>query len=285
MASLTPLQVTGATDGIGRGFAESLLERGFNVLLHGRNPEKLERVRAELAAAFPTRQLATVIADASAPDDSYQKVATAAQSLPGGGKLTVLINNVGGVPFARGIAPHSTLDAATVDGILHLNARFPTQLTRALLPTLSAHAPALVLSCSSLAGLQAMPYLAVYGSTKAYIDGFTRGLRADQAAARVLAAAGDKSAPVPAADVEVVGAWIGNVLSGGNKTDVPFFTMTSKQCADACLGRVGSGHALTFPSWRVAMMLALTQVLPQKMQDDITTKSMQERYLSQEKNV
>ena len=49
--------VTGATDGIGKAFADELLGRGFNVLLHGRNSEKLERVRKEMAAKFPKRSV------------------------------------------------------------------------------------------------------------------------------------------------------------------------------------------------------------------------------------
>ena len=45
--------VTGATDGIGFGFGQELCARGFNVILHGRNAEKLDRRRRELQTLFP----------------------------------------------------------------------------------------------------------------------------------------------------------------------------------------------------------------------------------------
>jgi NAD(P)-dependent dehydrogenase (short-subunit alcohol dehydrogenase family) len=42
--------VTGSTDGHGRSVAEALVERGAAVLVHGRDPDKVERVTAEIGA-------------------------------------------------------------------------------------------------------------------------------------------------------------------------------------------------------------------------------------------
>jgi short-subunit dehydrogenase len=41
--------ITGATDGIGLVTAKQLLEQGHKVLLHGRNPAKLESVKNQLS--------------------------------------------------------------------------------------------------------------------------------------------------------------------------------------------------------------------------------------------
>ena len=41
--------VSGASDGIGKEFALQLAKKGFNVLLIGRNQEKLEQVQQELS--------------------------------------------------------------------------------------------------------------------------------------------------------------------------------------------------------------------------------------------
>jgi NAD(P)-dependent dehydrogenase (short-subunit alcohol dehydrogenase family) len=49
------LLVTGATDGIGRATAASLAEKGHAVVVHGRDPAKVDRVVAELRAAPSTR--------------------------------------------------------------------------------------------------------------------------------------------------------------------------------------------------------------------------------------
>ncbi len=42
--------ITGATDGIGLETARTQVAQWHNVLLHGRNPAKLEQVKNELAA-------------------------------------------------------------------------------------------------------------------------------------------------------------------------------------------------------------------------------------------
>lgn len=40
--------VTGATDGIGKGYARRLASRKMNLVLVGRSPEKLDRVASEI---------------------------------------------------------------------------------------------------------------------------------------------------------------------------------------------------------------------------------------------
>lgn len=52
--------VTGASDGIGKAFAHSLAEAGFNVVIHGRNPSKLAVVLAELESTYPLRSFRTL---------------------------------------------------------------------------------------------------------------------------------------------------------------------------------------------------------------------------------
>ena len=58
--------ITGATDGIGFKTAKMLVEQGHYVLLHGRNPEKLQKVKAELSALG---EVESYIADLSVMKD------------------------------------------------------------------------------------------------------------------------------------------------------------------------------------------------------------------------
>jgi len=91
--------VTGASDGIGLAFATTLASRGFNLILHGRNSEKLENVRSSLVTQYPKQDIRIVIADASdAPnmEGSVEGIVSSLFTLPG--PLTLLINNVGGQP-------------------------------------------------------------------------------------------------------------------------------------------------------------------------------------------
>ena len=49
--------ITGATNGIGLGFAEELAKEGFNLVLVGRSTDKLLKCKVELASGSRTRKL------------------------------------------------------------------------------------------------------------------------------------------------------------------------------------------------------------------------------------
>ena len=68
--------VTGASDGIGVELARQLLAKGFNVILHGRNPEKLSRIQQDLSKQFPNRRAVVIAATADDPLNSVPKVET-----------------------------------------------------------------------------------------------------------------------------------------------------------------------------------------------------------------
>ena len=57
--------ITGATDGIGLETAKKLLQQGHTILAHGRNEEKLNKLKKELATAG---KIETYLADLSSKD-------------------------------------------------------------------------------------------------------------------------------------------------------------------------------------------------------------------------
>lgn len=83
--------VTGSNSGIGRGIARMLAEEGASIVLHGRNVERLEAVRAEFAAAGHT---VAVAQGDLATDEGGASVADAALAAFGG--IDILVNNAGG---------------------------------------------------------------------------------------------------------------------------------------------------------------------------------------------
>jgi NAD(P)-dependent dehydrogenase (short-subunit alcohol dehydrogenase family) len=132
--------VTGATGGIGRATAAALAARGATVVLVGRSPERLARVREEIAAAD-----ALVTPDVLPCDlASLADVGRAADAfLASGRPLHVLVNNAGVVNRER---------RETVDGfeeIFAVNHLAHFALTLRLLPRLRASAPARVVIVSS----------------------------------------------------------------------------------------------------------------------------------------
>lgn len=93
---LTYALVTGATDGIGRAVAQELYDRGFNLILHGRNEEKMRKV-ADSIRARGTRDVRYFIADASAPGIEFERLLEPYSSL----NIRLVIHNVGGQPWTR----------------------------------------------------------------------------------------------------------------------------------------------------------------------------------------
>lgn len=163
--------VTGASDGIGRGFSEELLARGFNVILHGRNEKKLNDVKSELSKQWPDRQIRIFVFDATG---DIRELELAVQQLAGL-NIQVLINNIGAgqrpfwVPLAENTAKRIGL---SVD----VDARFPTEITRILLPELVKNSPSLIINIGSLASESPVPYASVLSGTKAYNKAWSRSL-------------------------------------------------------------------------------------------------------------
>lgn len=121
--------VTGATDGIGLETAKMLASQGHAVLLHGRSPEKLEKVEIMLAALPDGGRVESYVSDLShmAEVEALAKAVSERHA-----NLDVLINNAG---------VYGTPDPITRDGLdirFVVNTIAPYLLTQRLLPLLGA---------------------------------------------------------------------------------------------------------------------------------------------------
>jgi len=120
--------LTGATDGIGLEAARMLVAMGHTVLLHGRDPAKLEHVKNKLTALPDGGHVETHVADLSRVDavKAFAKIVTEEHA-----KLDVLINNAG---------VYKATDRITADGLdvrFAVNTIAPYLLTQRLLPLLN----------------------------------------------------------------------------------------------------------------------------------------------------
>jgi len=128
--------VTGSTDGIGREAAKQLSQKGFKVLIHGRNAEKLKKLKQEIPSS-----------EAYAADFSdMTRVEFMARSINNKHKtLDVLINNAG---------VYMNEQVETVDGFektMAVNYFSHALLTHHLLPALKSAPSARIVHVSSVA--------------------------------------------------------------------------------------------------------------------------------------
>src|SRR5579871_6227323 len=151
--------VTGASDGIGIELVRQLLVKDFNVILHGRNSDKLSRIQQDLSKQFPNRKAVVITATADDPLNSVPKIEKLVKDIEKqGGRLTVLINNVGGtLMYGQTYRSLEEIPYDTVDKQISLNLRFPTLLTKTLFPILKANKPSLIINVGSYAGEQCGP--------------------------------------------------------------------------------------------------------------------------------
>ncbi|KAL9594671.1 MAG: hypothetical protein Q9219_006909 [cf. Caloplaca sp. 3 TL-2023] len=240
--------VTGASDGIGLAIARRLASNNFNIVLHGRNPTKLDGVRTRLRAEFPTVSFRIAVAEASSPDSAteIQKVLDEVKDL----HLTVLINNVGGAVRKPSYKTFENNTPDEIAGLINLNSAFPTQLTHALFPFFTRiPGPKLILNIGSLAANGA-PYLAVYGGCKAFNHGWSKGLQAEVQSAGL--------------GIEVLSIVVGGVTETANiKTPSGLIMPSATTMAKAALQKVGCGRAQVVGYWSHAVQIYVLGWLPE----------------------
>lgn len=141
--------LTGATDGLGRAVADRLASRGAELILHGRDAERLATVADEIAASGAPRPRA-VLADLA----DLRQVAQLAEEVAGmTDRLDVLINNAGiGGGEPDGVERRTSADGYELRFAVNYLAGF--RLTMGLLPRMraarAADGPARIVLVASL---------------------------------------------------------------------------------------------------------------------------------------
>jgi NAD(P)-dependent dehydrogenase (short-subunit alcohol dehydrogenase family) len=160
--------VTGASRGIGAAIARRLDELGARVALVGRTEPDLAAVAKSL------RNDAVVIpADLAVPDAADGVIEQATAAL---GEIGILVNNAG---IAAGFVPSNIVTSATVDEGFHVNVRPAFVLAGTLAERMAAGGGGAILTISSALAATGAPYSALYGASKAALDGMTTSLAAE----------------------------------------------------------------------------------------------------------
>ncbi|WP_188133924.1 SDR family NAD(P)-dependent oxidoreductase [Chitinophaga sp. CF418] len=235
--------ITGATDGIGKAIAIELAAYGFNLILHGRNTEKLELVQHEINAMYPDCRITTICRDGGQePISDISSI----KGLP----VTVLVNNVGVGP----IGSLATFPVSEIGRTVNLNILFPTYLTRSLLAL--ENQLSLIINISSYAGLFPPPFLAVYAGTKAYNNAFSKALS------------------VELENATVISMLVGSVHTGSNTKPVSFMRPDAGVFAKRVIRMAGAGRKSVYPYWPHAVQTYVLSLLPAGFIDRVMRKAM-----------
>ena len=167
--------ITGSTDGIGLETAKMLVSQGHTVLLHGRNPTKLEDAEKSLSALAGDGSVERYRADLSSMADVASLAAAVAENHA---TLDVLINNAGVYKTSNTVTPDG-LDVRFV-----VNAIAPYLLTQRLLPLLGTSGRVVNLSSAAqssvnpqaLTGQVSLSDGAAYAQSKLALTMWSRSL-------------------------------------------------------------------------------------------------------------
>jgi len=132
--------VTGATSGIGAAAAAAMADLGARVVLVGRNPDKAETVRRQIAAAAGDDLVAVELADLSVMAEIRDLAARLTDRYP---EIHVLVNNAGVLLPERSETPEG------IETTLATNLLGHFLLTNLLLERLQHSAPARIINVSS----------------------------------------------------------------------------------------------------------------------------------------
>lgn len=134
--------ITGSTDGIGKLAAMKLAYNGHHIVLHGRNAEKLSKVKQEIISATSNKNIVGYEADFSNLGDVKSMATKINKDLQ---SIDILINNAGVFKVPTLIATNG------LDIRLVVNYLAPFVLTNALLPLLMQSNNPRIINLSSAA--------------------------------------------------------------------------------------------------------------------------------------
>jgi len=160
--------ITGASSGIGAAFAGALAAAGCDLVLVARSADKLHALAQQLSQQHG-RRVEVVVADlAKASPGARLKKTVDTLGL----QVDLLVNNAG---FGT-TGPFETLDPGREQEEIRLNTGAVVDLSRAFLPAMLAAGSGAIINVASMAAFQPLPYMAVYGATKAFVWSFSDAL-------------------------------------------------------------------------------------------------------------
>lgn len=157
--------VSGSTQGIGYAIARALVAEGATVVVNGREPGRVEKVVAELRAAFPGAEVTGIAAD-------FTDEVAVRDLLDRLDDVDILVNNVG----LFGLAPFAEISDADWVRYLEVNLMSGVRLSRHVLGGMLERGRGRIVFVSSESGVNVPADMIHYGVTKAAMLALSNGL-------------------------------------------------------------------------------------------------------------
>ncbi|GAB0087133.1 very-long-chain 3-oxoacyl-CoA reductase [Sergentomyia squamirostris] len=173
--------VTGATEGIGKAYANELAKNGLKVILISRSLSKLEAVAKEIETKHGS-ETRVIEADFTGGPEVYAKI----EKLILGLEIGVLVNNVG-MSYAHPEHFLAIQDKEKFLGdLISCNIVSVTGMCRLVMPGMVERKRGVVINIASLSAKIPNPLLTVYAATKAFVDKMSEDLQTEYRKDRIV---------------------------------------------------------------------------------------------------
>ena len=251
--------ITGASSGIGAAFARKLAKRGRNVLLVARSEDKLIALCNEIGRLSGIRAQ-YVVMDLTEPDASQRLVEeTEKRDLT----IDMLINNAG---FGS-MGEFGKLDRATELEMIDLNVKSLVELTHRFLGPMRERRQGAIINVASTAGFQAVPFMATYAATKAFVLSFSQALWEENRphGIKVLALC--------------PGVTDTNFFAASKIDRPPMRTIqTPEEVVDAALRALARGKPFVISGWTNWLTIEAERVVPRSIVTRFVGKALRSRF-------
>ena len=246
--------ITGASAGIGKAIAERFAAEGHDLVLVARRQAELEALAAKLAHDHGIH--AVPISADLAGDDAAGQLLDAL----GDRDVGIVVNNAG--VLSSGSFRRMEQDA--IDAMITLNVAALTRMCRTFVERLVERGGGRIVNVASVAAFQAVPNLAVYAATKAYVLSLSEALSLELTRKGVTV-----TAVCPGyTDTAMLR---GPVAESGGKIRIPEFTVLEPETvARAAYKACMRGDAIEVPGLGYSMAMATSSVMPRWLKRRIT---------------
>ena len=236
--------ITGASSGIGRDIARELDKKGYELILVGRDKEKLDELKKEMRFA------SVILCDLSKKDEVYRLYLKTKNE-----GVNLLVNNAGFGLF--GYFNETELEKEI--GMINVNIIAVHMLTKLFLADFVKKDEGQILNVASAAGFMAGPYLGTYYASKNYVLKLTMAIYEElkQQGSNVKISV---LCPGP------VNTNFNNIAGGSFKTK----GLSSEYVARYAVKQMQKQKLVIIPSFKMKLGIFFTRFIPLKLQLKIT---------------
>lgn len=251
--------ITGASAGIGAAFARKLAARGRNVLLVARSEDKLIALCNELGRLTSIRAQYVAL-DLREPDAGAQLLEeTKKREL----EIDMLINNAG---FGS-MGDFTKLDVDNELEMIRLNVRAVVDLTHRFLGPMRERKRGTIINVASTAAFQAVPYMATYAATKAFVLSFSEAIGEENRMHGI-----HVMALCP-------GVTETNFFEASKIDRPPMRTIqTAEEVVDTALRALGRQKSVVISGWTNWFTVAAERFVPRSMVTKVAGKALRSRF-------